>query len=85
MAEGHWRACAIQMRGENRLRDFRQNLTNKKMKSILLMMFFSAAHIFIFLAVRKYTDINPEINFLMFWGCMALTWAATIKAVSRVI
>jgi hypothetical protein len=49
------------------------------MKTAVLMLFFSVAHIAIFSFVRAFEIVPDDQNFLVFWVCLALTWAACIK------
>ena len=50
------------------------------MKSAILCLFFSVAHIAIFSFVRAYSVIPEDQNFLVFWICLALTWASCMKS-----
>jgi hypothetical protein len=49
------------------------------MKSAVLCLFFSSLHIAIFSFVRAFEAIPEDLNFCVFWICLALTWAASFK------
>jgi hypothetical protein len=57
-----------------------QPLKIKKMKSAVLCLFFSSLHIAIFSIVRAYDIIPHDLNFIVFWLCLALTWAGCFKS-----
>lgn len=44
------------------------------------MLFFSALHILIFSLARAFELVPEDHNFLVFWICLALTWAACVKS-----
>jgi hypothetical protein len=50
------------------------------MKTAALMLFFSALHILIFSIARACELVPEDKNFLVFWICLALTWAACMKS-----
>jgi hypothetical protein len=50
------------------------------MKTAILCLFFSAAHIAIFSFSRAFELVPEDKNFLVFWVCLALTWAACVKS-----
>lgn len=50
------------------------------MKNIILTAFFSAAHILTFMIAREYLNMKGELNFLVFWSMLGVTWAAAIRA-----
>ena len=50
------------------------------MKTAALMLFFSALHIAIFSVSRAFALVPEDQNFLVFWVCLALTWAACVKS-----
>lgn len=50
------------------------------MKIALLTFLASSIHIMIFLYARANDLINHELNFLVFWIVLALTWAAGFNA-----
>jgi hypothetical protein len=50
------------------------------MKNLILTALFSAAHILIFMVAREYLGMNGELNFLVFWSMLGVTWAAAIRA-----
>jgi hypothetical protein len=49
------------------------------MKSAALCLFFSSLHIAIFSIVRVYDIVPHDLNFIVFWLCLALTWAGCFK------
>ena len=50
------------------------------MKSAIFCLFFSVAHIAIFSFVRAFEIVPDDQNFLVFWVCLALTWASCMKS-----
>jgi hypothetical protein len=50
------------------------------MKNIILTALFSAAHILIFMVAREFLGMKGELNFLVFWVMLGLTWAQAIRA-----
>jgi hypothetical protein len=50
------------------------------MKNLVLTSIFSAMHIMIFLLAREYLGMKGELNFLVFWAMLGVTWGAAIYA-----
>jgi hypothetical protein len=50
------------------------------MKIAFLTFLASSVHILIFLYSRAHNLIDQELNFLVFWLVLALTWAAGFNA-----
>ena len=50
------------------------------MKNIILTALFSALHILTFMVAREYLGMKGELNFLVFWAMLGVTWAASIRA-----
>jgi hypothetical protein len=44
------------------------------------MALFSALHTMIFIISREYFDMKSELNFLVFWGVLGISWAACFRA-----
>ena len=44
------------------------------------MALFSALHIMIFVVSREYLGMKSELNFLVFWSVLALSWATCFRA-----
>ena len=49
------------------------------MKNLILTTIFSAAHIMIFMVAREYLGMKGELNFLVFWAMLGVTWAQAIR------
>jgi hypothetical protein len=50
------------------------------MKIALLTLLHSSVHIMIFLYTQAHNLIDQELNFLVFWLVLALTWAVSFNA-----
>jgi hypothetical protein len=69
----------VKSAGHHTKRPNLSTLKIKKMKSAVLCLFFSALHIAIFSIVRAYDIVPHDLNFIVFWLCLALTWAGCFK------
>jgi hypothetical protein len=49
------------------------------MKNIILTAVFSALHILTFIIAREHFGMKSELNFLVFWAMLGLTWAAAFR------
>jgi len=50
------------------------------MKNLILTLIFSALHILIFMIAREYLGMKGDLNFLLFWAMLGVTWSQAIRA-----